>query len=286
MNTPTLTGEAARQHIENLKAQGVPVMKAHHDPRLLTMSPEEQHAYLADFLENGPPPEGPAREEAPAAGAGGFNGASLALEGRSERYTLPNGQALWVHPCSMEEAIWVNTRALADTAKEHGLTAQDPGWQGREVQVEQTLRAQVYQVIACCRQGPEVTSPKFFEGRHADTLRREPGYVNAVQEIVALSDRLATGQGEAAALREAMGRFFGVAGGRWGRTWLSRLTTDCSPAVMEAFLGALEDFARSACALSQPSALSAGTVGVLAMQLEQQTPTEASDAPALTVVGG
>jgi hypothetical protein len=279
MSTPTLTGEAARQYIENLKAQGVPVMKAHHDPRLLTMSIEEQQAYLADFLENGPPPEGPVRggppsadAPAPAAG-GGFRRGVLALAGRSERYTLPNGDTLWAHPCSMEEAIWVNSRALADTGKAHGLSANDPGWGERDVQLENTLRAQVYQVIACCRQGPEVTDAKFFLESDADELRREPGYVNAVQEICALSDRLAGGRAEGEAFREAMARFFGSGVGPWLKTWHSLLTTDCSPQHMEAFLGALEDFADSASAYAQPTALSAGMISVLTWQLQQQTPS-------------
>jgi hypothetical protein len=296
MSAPTLTGEEARQYIENLKAQGVPVGKAHHDPRLLTMTPEEQQAYLADFLENGPPPDGPVRggppsADAPAPAAGGFQPAAFALEGRSERYCLPNGQQLFVCPCSMEEAIWVNSRALADTGKAHGLSANDPGWGERDVQLENTLRAQVYQVIACCRQGPEASSEKFFTPSHADVLRREPGYVNAVQEICALSDRLAGGQAEGVAFREAMARFFAVAGGTWARTWHSLLTTDCSPEHMEAFLGALEDFADSACAYAQPTSLSAGTVSVLTWQLQQQTPgpssgPEASETkPVLTVVG-
>jgi hypothetical protein len=279
----TLTGEEARQYIERLKAQGVPVMRPHHDPRLLTMTAEEQQAYLADFLENGPPPDGPVSqtEAAPAVApaGGGFQPGPLALEGRSERYTLPNGQTLWVHPCSMEEAIWVNSRALADTGKAHGLSANDAGWGERDVQLENTLRAQVYQVIACCRQGPEGTAEKFFQPQHAEHLRREPGYVNAVQEICALSDRLATGKGEAEAFREAMARFFAVAGGTWAKTWHSLLIMDCSPEPMEAFLGALEDFGNSASAFAQPNSLSAGTLSVLTWQLQQQTPMDPSSGP-------
>lgn len=177
----------------------------------------------------------------------------------------------------MEEAIWVNTRAMEDTAKARGLTANDSGWTARETQLESTLRAQVYQVIACCRQGPEADSPKFFEQRHSETLRREPGYVNAVQDIVALSDRLAVGQGEAAALKEAMCRFFAWVGENWAPTWCSLLTTDCSPAVMEAFLGNLEDYARSACALSQPTGLSAGSLWVMTQVL--QVPSQNSAPP-------
>ncbi len=277
MSAPTLTGEEGRRYIENLKAQGVPVMKAHHDPRLLTMTPEEQQAYLADFLENGPPPEGPVRgaEPSPASApaGGGFQPSSLALEGRSERYTLPNGQTLWVHPCSMEEAIWLNSRASADTAKENSLLPESPEWNDRAIKLENLLRAQVYQVIACCRQEEETTSPKFFQQSDAAELRREPGYVGAVQDICAISDRLTAGKGEGQAFREAMAGFFEVAGGKWARTWHSLLTTDCSPENMEIFLGALEDFADSACAYTQPGSLSAGTLSVLTWQLQQQTPT-------------
>lgn len=277
----TLTGEAARQYIENLKAQGVPVMRAHHDPRLATMTVEEQHRYLANFLENGPPPEGPVRAEnassasepAPAAG-GGFQPGTLALPNRAERYTLPNGQALWVHPASTEEAIATNAKAIEETQKSHnGQLRTEADWMEPSVALEQKIRSWVHQVIFVCRQGPERTAARFFGAEHADELRCEPGYFDSIREICAISDALMAGQGEAAALREAMGRFFGFVGEKWAPTWCSLLKEGSSEMLTESLLGALEDFGRSASALSRPSALSVGTLTVIHWQLQEQTPS-------------
>jgi hypothetical protein len=296
MSSETLTGEAARQYIENLKAQGVPVMKPHHDPRLLTMTPEEQAAYLVEFMENGPPPEGPVRSDdppvapAPAAG-GGFRPGTLALPGRSERYTLPNGQTLWVHPCSTEEAIALNVKAIEETQKSHnGQLRTEADWQEISVQLEQKLRGNVHQAIFACRTGPEPTSARFFGPEHADELRREPGYFDSIREIAAISDALMAGQGEAAALKEALARFFAFLGEKWAPTWCSLLKEGSSPMLTEALSGALTDFGRSASALSQPNALSVGTLAVMHWQLQEQTPSSApsgeSEGTPLTVVAG
>lgn len=294
----TKTGEEARLHIESLKAQGVPVMNAHHDPRLLTMTDEEQYRYLANFLENGPPPAGPVRAEtassdgSPAPAAGGFQPGSLALPNRSERYTLPNGQVLWVHPCSTLESIELNARSIKETQKSHGgqlRTEED--WTQADVALEQKLRGCVYQVIFACRTGPDPASPRFFGDEHAEELRREPGYFDAIREIAAISDSLMAGQGEAAALKEAMSRFFGFLGAKWAPTWCSLLKEGSSEMLMESLHGALEDFGRSACALSLPSALSVGTLAVMHWQLQEQTPSfapspENSEPVPLTVVPG
>jgi hypothetical protein len=253
-----------------MKARGVPVGRLHEDPRLAEMTLEERHRYLADFLEHGPPPAGPVRDEAPpsvsAPAAGGFQRTPLSLGDRSERYPLPNCQTLWVHPCSVDDKIFINCRSVEDTAKTRQLGDEPTAFAARAVQMETIIRAQVYQVVACCRQGAEPTSAPFFQPADAEYLRREPGYINAIEEICAISDSLTAGRSESAALKEAMAYFFSRTQ-RWAETWCSRLATGSSESSLPEFLANLEDFGRSASALSQPSGCFPGSLAVLSAVL-------------------
>ena len=164
------------------------------------------------------PPVAPAPIPAPASIDGPiFDAGDLfAPIQRAERYSMPNGKAVWVHPVSVEEAGMINRRALAETMR-LGIVAPDQeasrAQQG-EMQVEMLNRARVWQAVFCCRAGPELAAARIFGPEHAAGLLRNPGYLSAIQEICTISDRLSEGKAETEVLRESLVRFFETVG-RW-----------------------------------------------------------------------
>lgn len=260
-------GEAGRQYIQALQADGAVAVKPEALPSdWEQMSEQERQQYmLRRYKENeaGITPTGPVRN-APAASAGAAESDTFdpdapdaILTGRAERYRMPNGKWVWVHPCSVEEATVINARTLRMTAERHGLgDLTDKRWNSPEMSADRTLRGQAMQVIHCCRRGKEATSAPIFDPlKHVEWLMREPGYLEAIQEICALSDRLSNGQGEAEALKEAMIGFFQRAQ-QWAETWHGLLSTDSGPTSLPDFCANLEDFAASASCMKQPEALS------------------------------
>lgn len=238
---------------------GVPVGRVYEEPRLKDASQEEKELYLRGVVANGPPREGPvlpAETPQPAPSSGIFdpNTLLLPLEGRSERFTMPDGTSLWVHPASLEDAARANRLALSEVKK---LGLMTEGKQ-EEAQLEARMRAMVYQVVYVCRTGAKTSAPLVFQEQHAAALRRNPGYVEAVQQICAISDRLAEGKSEADLLRESFADFFGAMEKALA-TFSSDETSNCSPALRKW----LADFAHSVSVLRQRSRLSANDIGLL-----------------------
>lgn len=249
------------------------------DRRLLNMTEAERFEYLKQVSRSGgqvpadrvtgsgeavtAPPAAAAPTATPAAPErppGVFDPAALytGLEDRSERYTMPGGDVVWVHAPSVADARWVNDQGFL-AIRRAGLLSNNPRLDeekqkelGQRALISGQFFGQVYQVIAVCRQGPKISDPKVFEAEHAEALLNNPGWSEAVQEIAGISDRLAVGRSEAAAYREVAASFFGVMAS-WLETWCSRLTTDSLPCFTEI----LTDFASSARVMTQPGALSA-----------------------------
>jgi hypothetical protein len=258
-------GTEAQSFIEDLKARGATPSRPEVIPgwQEMTAAERQQHL-LRRFKEDeaGISTAGPVRRtSSPSAPAPGEDDAfdpdapDAILSGRAERYRMPNGKWVWVHPCSVEESVMINARALTITGERRSLAPGSPAWDSPEIVIERHLRAQVMQVIHCCRRGPEATSaPTFDPLKHVEWLMREPGYVDAIQRIVRISDALGEGASEAAVLKEAMIAHFARARS-WAETWRSLLTTDSSGASLRAFCDNLEDFAASASCMTQPESL-------------------------------
>lgn len=196
-------------------------------------------------------PDGPVMEGASSPAAGDddlFNPDDLSLPTyRAERYRMPGGKGhVWVHPISVEEAVWVNSQAQKEVERLQGLTPY-------EANLQRIFRAQVYQVILACRKGPEPTATRIFHPDHAEKLRKNPGWIEAIQQIAALSDQIAGGETEAARLREALTDFFDRAGS-WLGTCALRLT-GASETLQSASLAALAAFATSVSSMRQPEKL-------------------------------
>lgn len=174
-----------------------------------TWTPEERAEKLAQtrrIAAYGPDPEGPVMtkrqgESAAPSPADLFTEADLeSFCYRSEPYAMPGGKRVWVHPVSIEEAAALNIRALQEVRRLN--------LPPEEAAVQHRLRAQVWQVIAACRKGPEPEAARVFGPEKAEYLRRNPGWLGAVQGICALSDSLSEGETEAQRLREALSGFF------------------------------------------------------------------------------
>jgi len=146
--------------------------------------------------------------ELPSPPAGGeedldvFSAADLAEnEQTCEVYRMPGGKRLWVHPVSLEEALWINTQAMRETNQ---VDTRDQA----EINLQIRVRAQVWQAQVCCRVGPETNAQRIFAPEDAVRLRKSPRFLTAIQEIAAISDRLSQGASEAEGLREGLRGFF------------------------------------------------------------------------------
>lgn len=236
---------------------------------------EEMLRQAVNAANHGLPPGAPVLD-APAASAatvgaeGIFDRKSLYAPqaARCEWYTMPGGGRVCVHPVSLEEAAYLNRQALKEVHQQ-GLVPKDDEpaevqrQKAREAQLDATARAQAWQVVLCCRAGEDPRSAKVFDAGDVEALRRNPGFVVAVQEICALSDRLSQGQSEAALLKERLADFFGAMGS-WLGTWCSQLSAD----TLDASKATLMDFANSVSAMKQPGASSPASLADLIRSLE------------------
>lgn len=257
-------GAEAKQFIEAKIADGERPITPEHMEGWDRLTEEEQRAALlrrfredeAGVRVQGPVRQPPAAPDAADPDTFDPDAPEAILTGRSERYRMPNGKWVHIHPCSLEESTVINAQAIRVTAERRGLGGlEDRRWDTPELSVERRLRAQVMQVIHCCRKGPEITSPLTFDPlKHTEWLMREPGYVDAIQEIAAISNALGQGAAESALLKEAMIGFFARAQS-WAETWHGRLSADSGPTSLPDFCDVLEDFAASASSMKQPEAL-------------------------------
>jgi hypothetical protein len=278
------TGEEARRYIDNMKAEGAVAVRPEKIDGWEQMTEEEQRqALLQRFKqrEAGVLTHGPMREPVAAADAGdpdlfSPDDPTAILSGRAERYRMPNGKWVWVHPCSAEEATVINARAIHITQERHNLGGlEDKRWDSPEIAVERQIRGKVLQAIHCCRKGPEATSGAIFSDplKHAEWLMREPGYVDAIEEIVVLSNSLSSGIAEAAFLKEAMIGFFARLQS-FAETWNGRLSADSGPTLLPEFCKRLEDCATSASSMKQPESLSGSAFFAWSIVLRDAPPAE------------
>ena len=127
-------------------------------------------------------------------------------------FAMPGGKRVWVHPGTVEHAAWIagqvaRERRRAATDEDDGGAAQFTGL--------------IYQVICCCRAGPEPTSRQVFGPEHAETIRRNLSW-ETVKAICDTSDRLG---GENARYEAGLADFFDATRHCF-ETCASRLTTD------------------------------------------------------------
>lgn len=134
---------------------------------------------------------------------------------RSEEYRMPGGKRIWVHACDLDTVGWLNAQALRDLA---GMAVADPN----ERELKRQHRAMVYQVIACCRIGPEPGARRVFGPEHAARLGRGGLPYEVIRRICLISDRLG---GDEAVLQDGFAAFFDAAQ-TWAETWCGRATED------------------------------------------------------------
>jgi hypothetical protein len=170
----------------------------------------------------------------------------------TEPYTLPNGEAVFIHPVSLQEASWASLETLKQ-AKRLRLTRearseQEKQEQQAQVQVVAQAWLCAYRAVMVCRVGPEPTAARAIPHTDAEILVKEPGWAKALEEVFAISDALKSGQAESELQREMFADFFEAMESALG-TFVSQLDTDSWD--METFRGWLEDFAHSVSVLRQ-----------------------------------
>lgn len=189
----------------------------------------EEEARLVEGLKAGMRPAGAITEgqnsAPPVLPESGFDRRDLlTLPYEPQRHVMANGKAVWVHAISLEDEDWLAAHAI-DAVKPANI----PENASVQSQMKAQLKARrsgelwghVYQVIACCRQGPEVNSPPVFQPTDAHTLFRNPGWRRDVAAIVTICDRLTEGQPQQEA--QAVTDFFGAIQS-WGETLCSKLS--------------------------------------------------------------
>lgn len=211
------------------------------------MTPEdERQAALAKaqrVATYGPDPAPPVGvETAPAAPANTdeeaaaelFSAADLAAYiAPAERYVMPGGKALWVHPLSLDEVVWVNAQALKAVRR-------TPPADDGEAQLQTQAWVQVFQVVACCRKGADAAAGTVFGPEDAEKLRRNRGWWESIQQIAALSDRLGS---ESVPLDGILAGFFGAM-----ESWLTTCSSPSntgSPGISPEVAGACGQFVSS-----------------------------------------
>lgn len=263
--------------------------------RLKHLSDEEQRKALVEEIRHGGEREAPVMRPTPAPASapdGIFDPAALTavIPYRSERYRMPDGKWVWVHPLSMADYAFISRQVSKDLRRlglvQEGLSRTAAIDQAKEAAMEAQSRGAVWTVVCCCRQGEAPSAPVIFQLSHADELRKNPGWAKAVEEIAALAEALANGQSETALLRELMTGFFGRMG-----SWLTTLHGQLSSAVgtssemdpkaasalFQAGLAQLEDFAGSVSSLNVQAQQEARPyrpidLQALAMHFEEATP--------------
>jgi hypothetical protein len=278
--------------------------EAFYDPKLDGIAADDwaaRQAYLVDLAKNGRREDAVLRPTAPIAAStattapgltGCFDRNSLyqPLENRAERYVMPDGSWVWVHPLSISERLDLNLRIAEELRKagafKEALDAVGAQYVAHDLQIQTHFRTHVWQAIWVCRQGPGPNSPRVFQPEDADALRLNPGWGEAAEQIAKLSDRLANGQSEAAQMKEALTDFFGLMGS-WGETLLSRWNTDSPPASIRS---AFSDFVSSVCSMTRRGTpLGAGDLALMRMVLglppEDAEPAECSFTPERELAG-
>ena len=219
------------------------------------MTDEEARAALPDLQRlvlYGQPPQGPITANGDTNGfhpteitpGGIYSAADLLGSYRTEWQPMPGGKQVCVHPVSPEEVIWLNAQAVREARAIPKLAESEYPLQVR-------IRAQVYQVICCCRTGEEPNAPQVFGPEHAEALRRNRGLYSTIQRICRLSDELGGAEDEADQLREALADFFGRAG-----SWLETCSSGLSAETCEGWRQALAAFAAHVSPWKQPGSLS------------------------------
>lgn len=206
-----------------------------------TAKREELLAAARRHQEYGPGPQGPGSSPA----------VTLALP-----VTLPDGQEGWVHPCSLEQAFWLNLRA-AKAVKRLGLADED------EIRAANLYYGQVYQFLEAVRESEAPDAPALYPLEQAETIWRARGWLAVVRQVCALSDQL----NDEGLARDAFTDFFDA----WGRrlaTWSSRLSISSLESCRRD-LAALAEFALRT---KQRKSLSAAEMPELAAEAEAAEP--------------
>lgn len=128
--------------------------------------------------------------------------------------TLPDGKEGWVHPCSLEQAFWLNLRA-AKAVKRLNLADED------EIRAANLYYAQVFQFLEAVRESEAPDAPPLYPPEHAETIWRARGWLAVVRQVCYLSDQL----NDEGLTRDAFADFFDA----WAQrleTWSSRLSMD------------------------------------------------------------
>lgn len=152
----------------------------------------------------------------------------LTVATAAERFRMPGGKFVWVHPMNAEGVAFANIQAAREVAALPVTT-------DRERSIHFELRVKIWQVIRCCKRGPEVNALPCFQPESAEVFRRNP-YWETVKRICALSDSLGEGDD---VLPQAVRAFFGRVR-NYVTTCASRLPTG-SPE-LSVLRTALEDF--------------------------------------------
>jgi hypothetical protein len=178
-------------------------MASNPHPKLSREQRNQMRERAIALLSHGPGPEQPRLQPAPDDAGEVFHASALGQPlSLAERYQMPNGKFLWVHPASVEEEIWINVQAANEVRK---LVEDGAKLSPAVEQYQSLVRGRVYQVLCVCRTGQEPGSPLVFSVADAARLRTNPAYRAAVKEICAISDRLSGDE----FTRSAFESFFG-----------------------------------------------------------------------------
>lgn len=206
-------------------------LKTATDAERLEWMKEQQRAKHRPRLPE-PVPVPRERETAPAAPVDAppvFSAADLFASPQAVWHTMPNGARVAVHPLSVAEAITLNAKAA------EGFKKLPPGLSEEERNLHAHFLPICWQVVLCCREGLDPTSPRVFKPEHVEVLLKNPGWLETVQAIVVKSNQAG---GEEQALREVLRGFFGAT-----EAYLQTLLSQWNTASPDAWRNSLEAFA-------------------------------------------
>lgn len=152
----------------------------------------------------------------------------------AEWFALPGGSGVWVHAVTPMQSVWLSHQSERHIAALYPKTG-DPQ---REYAAQ--LLPMVWQVIACCRKGPEPEAAPVFDAAQADALVGGPfPGIMVIKQIVMLSNRLGE-RGAEEIMSPGTALFFGGIG-----NWLATCASQLNAATLESTRAML-----TACALS------------------------------------